>query len=183
MLNVRKGTMDLLEGLDRMYTECKKALLQNQIYQWDDSYPAREHISYHLEQDELYCLFEDDSLVGAVVLNEWQSPEYKRIDWSETDGRFLIVHSFVIHPLSQGKGYSKVLLSFWESEARRKGYNGIRLDCFTRNPVSLSLYEKTIIFAEVLFILKVNSLLTTGIIAMKKSSYNRKRIFLFLHFS
>ncbi len=24
MLNVRKGTMDLLEGLDRMYTECKK---------------------------------------------------------------------------------------------------------------------------------------------------------------
>lgn len=167
MLNVRKGTMDLLEGLDRMYTECKKALLQNQIYQWDDSYPAREHISYHLEQDELYCLFEDDSLVGAVVLNEWQSPEYKRIDWSETDGRFLIVHSFVIHPLSQGKGYSKVLLSFWESEARRKGYNSIRLDCFTRNPVSLSLYEKTIIFAEVLFILKVNSLLTTGIIAMK----------------
>ncbi|PEC21607.1 GNAT family N-acetyltransferase [Bacillus cereus] len=142
MLKVRKGTIDLLDELDQMYTECKRALLQNQIYQWDDSYPAREHISYHLKQGELYCLFQDKILVGAVVLNEWQSPEYALIDWSETDGCFLIVHSFVIHPLAQGKGYSKVLLSFWENEARRTGYTGIRLDCFTGNPVSLSLYEK-----------------------------------------
>ncbi|MGU3372733.1 GNAT family N-acetyltransferase [Bacillus mycoides] len=142
MLTVRKGTIDLLNDLDVMYTACKELLLQNQIYQWDDSYPTREHISYHLEQDELYCLFQDQVLVGAVVLNEAESPEYKLIDWSETDGRFLIVHSFVIHPLAQGKGYSKVLLSFWESEARQDGCKGIRLDCFTGNPVSLSLYEK-----------------------------------------
>ncbi|GCF82008.1 MULTISPECIES: GNAT family N-acetyltransferase [Bacillus cereus group] len=142
MLNVRKGTMNLLDELDAMYTECKKALLQKKIYQWDDSYPTREHISYHLEQGELYCLFEHDSLVGAVVLNEWQSPEYALIDWSETDGCFLIVHSFVIHPFAQGKGYSKVFLSFWESEAKRKNYTGIRLDAFTGNPVSLRLYEK-----------------------------------------
>ncbi|MGG0454923.1 GNAT family N-acetyltransferase [Bacillus mycoides] len=142
MLKVSKGTIDLLDELDEMYTECKKALLQNQIYQWDDSYPTREHISYHLEQNEVYCLFLDHVLVGAVVLNETQSPEYKLIDWSKTDGHFLIVHSFIIHPLVQGKGYSKVLLSFWESEARREGYKGIRLDCFTGNPVSLGLYEK-----------------------------------------
>ncbi|MGG0730138.1 GNAT family N-acetyltransferase [Bacillus paramycoides] len=142
MLKVKKGTIDLVDELDVMYTECKKALLQNQIYQWDDSYPMREHISYHLEQHELYCLFQDQVLVGAVVLNEAESPEYKLIDWSETDGRFLIVHSFVIHPLAQGKGYSKTLLFFWENEARQKGYTGIRLDCFTGNPVSLSLYEK-----------------------------------------
>ena len=121
MLKVRKGTIDLLNDLDVMYIACKEALLQNQIYQWDDSYPTREHISYHLEQDELYCLFQDQVLVGAVVLKRSsKSPEYKLIDWSETDGRFLIVHSFVIHPLAQGKGYSKVLLSFWESEARQE---------------------------------------------------------------
>ncbi len=76
------------------------------------------------------------------MLNEWQSPEYELIDWSETHGRFLIVHSFVIHPFAQGKGYSKVLLSFWENEAKRKDYTGIRLDAFTGNPVSLRLYEK-----------------------------------------
>ncbi|MBK5432642.1 GNAT family N-acetyltransferase [Bacillus mycoides] len=142
MLTVRKGTIDLLNDLDVMYTACKELLLQNKIYQWDDSYPTREHISYHLEQDELYCLFQDQVLVGAVVLNEAESPEYKLIDWSETDGHFLIVHSFVIHPLAQGKGYSKVLLSFWENEATQNTYTGIRLDCFTGNPVSLSLYEK-----------------------------------------
>ncbi|MGG0214831.1 GNAT family N-acetyltransferase [Bacillus mycoides] len=142
MLKVRKGTIDLLNDLDVMYTACKEALLQNQIYQWDDSYPTREHISYHLEQAELYCLFQDQVLVGAVVLNEAPSPEYKLIDWSEINGRFLIVHSFVIHPLAQCKGYSKVLLSFWENEAKQKNYTGIRLDCFTGNPVSLSLYEK-----------------------------------------
>ncbi|MBJ8008798.1 GNAT family N-acetyltransferase [Bacillus cereus] len=141
MLKIRKGTIDLLDELDVMYAECKEALLQNKIYQWDDSYPTRDHISYHLKQGELYCLFQDQVLVGAVVLNEAQSPEYKLIDWSETDGRFLIVHSFVIHPLVQGKGYSKVLLSFWENEATQKNYTGIRLDCFTGNPVSLSLYE------------------------------------------
>ncbi|WP_243525053.1 GNAT family N-acetyltransferase [Bacillus pseudomycoides] len=141
MLNIKKGTPNLLDELDAMYMECKKDLLQKQIYQWDDSYPTRETISYHLENNELYCLYEDDSIVGAVVLNDWQSAEYKLIDWSKKEGHFLIVHSFVIHPISQGKGYSKVLLSFWENEAQQKNYNEIRLDAFTGNPVSLRLYE------------------------------------------
>lgn len=141
MLSIKKGTPNLLDELDAMYMECKKDLLQKQIYQWDDSYPTRETISYHLENNELCCLYEDDSIVGAVVLNDWQSAEYKLIDWSKKEGHFLIVHSFVIHPISQGKGYSKVLLSFWENEAQQKNYNGIRLDAFTGNPVSLRLYE------------------------------------------
>lgn len=119
----------------------QKRFTTKQIYQWDDSYPTRETISYHLENNELYCLYRNDSIVGAVVLNDWQSAEYKLIDWSKKEGHFLIVHSFVIHPLSQGKGYSKVLLSFWENEAQQKNYNGIRLDAFTGNPVSLRLYE------------------------------------------
>ncbi|PDZ10654.1 GNAT family N-acetyltransferase [Bacillus pseudomycoides] len=141
MLKITKGTLNLLDKLDDMYEQCKTDLLQKQIYQWDDSYPTRETISYHLENNELYCLCKDDSIVGAVILNEWQSPEYTLIDWSKTEGRFLIVHSFVIHPVAQGKGYSKELLSFWENEAQQKNYTGIRLDAFTGNPVSLRLYE------------------------------------------
>lgn len=118
MLKIIQGTLDLLDHLDVMYGQCKEDLLQKHIYQWDDSYPTRETISYHLENNELYCLCVDDLIIGAVVLNDWQSPEYTLIDWSKTEGRFLIVHSFVIHPNSQGKGYSKALLSFWENEAR-----------------------------------------------------------------
>ncbi|MBY0599944.1 GNAT family N-acetyltransferase [Bacillus bingmayongensis] len=142
MLQIIKGTLNQLDELDAMYMQCKEDLLQKQIYQWDDSYPTRETVSYHLENNELYCLYEDDSIVGAVVLNEYQSPEYTLIDWSKMEGRFLIVHSFVIHPNSQGKGYSKALLSFWENEAKQQNYAGIRLDAFTGNPVSLRLYKK-----------------------------------------
>lgn len=141
MLRIIKGTLDRLNELDTMYEQCKEDLIKKEIYQWDDSYPTRETISYHLENNEFYCLCEGNSIVGAVILNEEQSPEYKRIDWSKNEGHFLIVHSFVIHPASQGKGYSKILLSFWENEARQKSYTGIRLDAFTGNPVSLRLYE------------------------------------------
>ncbi|MDM5157090.1 GNAT family N-acetyltransferase [Bacillus sp. DX1.1] len=141
MLKIEKGKPHLLDELDAMYQKCKENLLQKQIYQWDDSYPTRESIAYHLENNELYCLFKDTALVGAVILNEWQSPEYTLIDWTKTEGRFLIVHSFVIHPIAQGKGYSKILLSFWEDYTKKNKYTGIRLDAFTGNPVSLRLYE------------------------------------------
>jgi ribosomal protein S18 acetylase RimI-like enzyme len=84
----------------------------------------------------------EDELVGAVILNEEQSNEWKQIKWTEINGSALVIHAMVINPKHQNKGFGKKLLVYCEEYAKENRYACLRLDSFTKNPISNKLYQK-----------------------------------------
>ncbi|MFS0560832.1 GNAT family N-acetyltransferase [Terribacillus sp. 179-K 1B1 HS] len=134
-------SMDL-ESIQQLFDESSKELQEEGIFQWDENYPNRDYFKVTIGAKELYVLKIDGRVMGAVVLNEWQSPEWKTVNWRNKNGNNLIVHTFCIHPRAQGTGYGGKILKFAEEMALKQGYTGIRLDAFSKNENALVFYEK-----------------------------------------
>jgi len=119
------------------------AVMQRQgVDQWDDIYPNIEIISQDLQAATGFGYFESSSLAGYIVINEISSPEYDQIKWMQNDKPFLVIHRLCVDPDFQNRGIGKNLIGFAEHLANIKNYDSIRLDAFSKNPISLKLYDQ-----------------------------------------
>ena len=82
-----------------------------------------------------------ETLVGALVLNEFQNAEWSNAEWTIMRARILVVHRLMVGPKHQGRGIARNLMQFAETWARANGYGTIRLDAFSANPRALRLYR------------------------------------------
>ncbi|MFJ7725183.1 GNAT family N-acetyltransferase [Neobacillus sp. NPDC097160] len=131
-----------LTSIDQLFQDCKEELQQKGIYQWDVEYPNKEYFEHTINEKEMFMLHSESETLGAMVLNEWQISEWDDVNWSNKDGKYLILHSFCTHPSVQGKGFGGTMLQFAENMAKEQGYDGIRLDAYSGNKGSLGFYEK-----------------------------------------
>jgi ribosomal protein S18 acetylase RimI-like enzyme len=120
-------------AIEKMHSE--------KIEQWGEYYPTREIFLEDIAANSLYAARIMGNIVGIVVLNERQSPEYESIDWADKQGKVLAVHRLCVSPSFQGQGIGRKLMLFAEDFARKNKYNSIRLDVFANNPISVGLYE------------------------------------------
>ena len=141
-LTFRTANSHDIDGVMRLVEDCIAAMRRAGIDQWDAIYPSRSVFDADIREGTLYLASgQDADLVGTVVLNEKQSPEYARVAWTLTTGRVGVVHRLMVAPMYQQQGTARALMAFAESRARESGYEVIRLDAFTRNPRALRLYE------------------------------------------
>jgi RimJ/RimL family protein N-acetyltransferase len=101
----------------------------------------RETLERDIAEGSLYGIFTDGTLGAVVALNHYQDKEYAEIDWSIDDPKPLVVHRLCVDPVFQGRGLAKAAIAFAERMAAERGCASIRLDAFTLNPISLSLYR------------------------------------------
>lgn len=142
MLRIEVAKNEDLESIEQLFIDCKADLLQKGICQWDDNYPNKDYFTSCIEEKELCILRHDEKIVGAVVLNDYQVPEWQNVEWTKENGTYFVIHSLAIHPDYQSGGYGSKLLSFCEVYALDKNYDGIRLDAFSENNTALKFYEK-----------------------------------------
>lgn len=122
---------------------CGDFLRNNGIDQWTPDYPNESILLQDVHEQSLYILTVEDTIVGMVVINEIQDPEYVQLDWiTPTASKNLVVHRLAISPESQGKGYAQLLMTFVEELALKQGYDSIRLDTFSRNERNQRFYER-----------------------------------------
>lgn len=114
---------------------------QQGIDQWDEVYPDIETIRKDLQEKCAFGYFIGDELSGYISINEDMPPEYNSLIWKIEQEQSLIVHRLIVKVQQQGKGIAKEIMSFAEDYAKKIGYKAIRLDAFSKNPVSLKLYE------------------------------------------
>jgi GNAT superfamily N-acetyltransferase len=133
--------IDALDAIMSLVTRAIARMDGQGIPQWDEVYPNRNDFAADIGARCLYGLAVDGALAGIVTLNEEQDEEYAEVAWRNDDPKPLVVHRLCVDPDHQGKGCAKALLDFAEDYARAHGYRTIRLDAFTLNPVSLSLYR------------------------------------------
>lgn len=141
MANIELAKIEDLESIEQLFIDCKADLLQKEIYQWDDNYPNKDFFAANIEEQELYILKTEEKIIGAVVLNDYQVPEWENIKWHKEDGTYYVIHSLAIHPNYQSGGYGSKLLGFCEEYAIEKKCDGIRLDAFSENDAALKFYE------------------------------------------
>ena len=125
-----------------LVTEAIQHMDTNGIPQWDEIYPTRAIFEKDVNENTLFGYFIENTLAGVIVLNWFQDKEYEEIDWKLDDELPLVVHRLCISPKLQGRGLAKLLVKFAEDFAKGNKYKSIRLDAFTKNPISVGLYRK-----------------------------------------
>jgi len=131
-----------LERIDHLYRACIQYLNTQEIYQWDDQYPNIETYITYIDKRQLYLFEEDESLIGAVIINEVQADEWQMMDWKSRVAKSRMIHALTINPDFQGKGYGQQVLKACETLCMDQGFSAIRLDAFSENPAAINLYEK-----------------------------------------
>lgn len=142
MLRIINATIEDLNGIDKLYTNCIQSLNKKGIFQWDDRYPNIETYKNSINNKSQYIIMDDDELVGAVILNEIQAEEWDKVSWNYKDEKALIIHALAINTAHQGKGYGQRVLELCHTYGIDNGYKVIRLDAFSENPAAINLYEK-----------------------------------------
>lgn len=137
-----QATENDLPVIGDMFGECKEYLETRGILQWDEKYPNHEYFVNAMKGEELFILKKGVDTLGAMVLDEWQTPEWEGANWTEIDGKPLILHSFCVDPSAQGGGYGSKMLQFAEDFAKDNGYAALRLDTYSGNEGAVRFYEK-----------------------------------------
>lgn len=136
------GKPEEVDAILTLTRACGQHMRANGIDQWDENYPDRARLVNDIACETLFAFRENGTVIGIVVLNELQDPEYDEISWSTKESdKNLVVHRLAVDPQHQGKGIARQLMDFAEDWARKEGYNAIRLDTFTQNPRNQRFYE------------------------------------------
>jgi ribosomal protein S18 acetylase RimI-like enzyme len=139
-MRIRLACTEELDVLHAIVRDATRCMDEQGIPQWDEIYPNKAILTKDIERQEMHVIDPDGRVAGFIVINETQSPEYAAVEWSYP-GRALVVHRLTIDPAYQRRGLATRLMDFAEETAAIQGYNCIRLDAFTRNPASFTLYE------------------------------------------
>ena len=133
------------KDMDSIMALCQAVIqdmLVRGIDQWDALYPTREVFAEDIEAGTLYALRHEAKILGLIVLNQQQEPEYKTVNWRIKAEPVGIIHRLMVHPCTQGQGIASTLLDFAENLALQNGIAAMRLDVFKQNPAAVRLYEK-----------------------------------------
>lgn len=127
--------------ITRLYTAVSADLHNKMINQWGIDQPGHAYVNQEIEAGHMYLLKRGEEILGAVVLNGAQDPDYRLGQWQYDSGKIGVLHRLCVHPEYQQRGYGKRILEICEDVLRREGCNACRLDVFRNNPYAMALFR------------------------------------------
>ena len=141
ILKYRKATPNDIEEICSIVHNAVDVMERNNIFQWDDLYPAKEDFQEDINESQLYVGTVDGQIAIVYALNQKCDKEYENGKWKYKDEPYYIVHRLCVNPTFQNKGIAKSTLLYIENQLKEMGIHVIRLDAFTNNPFALRLYN------------------------------------------
>lgn len=107
-------------------------------------YPVLRDAQEAFEESTLYVLKKNGEVLGAIIINQKQHPEYKRMPWKTPvpDEQVIAVHTLVVDPGHRKEGLGEKLVQFCIEFCKNAGMKEIRLDTHYANIPARRLYEK-----------------------------------------
>ncbi len=143
---IRKARQDDLDGVEGIYERIHDAEEQGRsVIGWlRGVYPVRATAEAALERGDLFVLEDGGQITAAAILNQLQVPEYADCPWvyPAPDSQVMVLHTLVVDPLAQGKGYGRAFVAYYEDYAREHGCPYLRMDTNARNLRARELYAK-----------------------------------------
>lgn len=137
---ILKATVSDLPQLMETFMACTAEMKKHGIDQWNYQYPEPTEVLNDIRAGMVYVIKNSKRIVASVTLNEKQDAQYENVVWGFPSDKVLVMHRLAVHPVSQGMGISKRLCKFTDDFALKNGYEVIRLDAYSDNPVSNNLY-------------------------------------------
>ena len=142
-MNISQAKLSDIDAVMSMVGACTRHMESQGIFQWDDKYPTLSVFRQDITDRSLFVMnSQDNTIIGTVVLNDYQDPEYREVAWAYCGERIVTLHRLCVHPDIQGHGVAGRLLEFAENKAYHDGCEAIRLDVYSQNITAVSLYEK-----------------------------------------
>ncbi len=142
----RKANKNEINDIVQIYDDINDYLESNINYtHWKKGvYPIREDAEAAFEKNELFVFENGGEILGTVVLNSSEPPQYANVNF---DNRFkgneiLVIHTLVVSPKSLRKGVGEAILQSSEAYALTNNCKTIRLDTYYKNEPAISLYTK-----------------------------------------
>ena len=129
-----------LDDIFQLVERAVKQMEQEEIFQWDNVYPAREDFRNDIGQNQLYIGVAYDKIAVVYVLNKQCDEQYGNGKWQYTGENYRVIHRLCVVPDYQNKGIARTTLIHIEKELKALGIKAIRLDAFCENPYALKLY-------------------------------------------
>lgn len=136
----RKAEIDEAKQIMRIIKDAVANMERVGVQQWNDSYPTLEIIEEDIKTSTGYVLTDEAGIAAYVCVSENQPKEYADIQWEDTEGRCCVIHRLVVAVDRQGRGVAKQLVRAYEKQAKEDGCSSIRLDTYSKNPISMKLY-------------------------------------------
>ena len=140
-LDFRKATSNDIEEICSIVHNAVGVMERQNIFQWDDLYPAKEDFREDVDKGQLYVGLMNGQIAVVYTLNQECEKEYENGKWKYKDEPFYIVHRLCVNPTVQNKGIAKSTLLYIEKQLLEMGIHVIRLDVFSNNPFAIRLYN------------------------------------------
>ncbi|HIG32989.1 MAG TPA: GNAT family N-acetyltransferase [Flavobacteriales bacterium] len=139
---IRKAQIPDLENIMLMYKSCVAGMLENNIDQWDATYPNTEVIMADLIAQTYFVVIENEIIIAGINIDQNQDKTYLEINWEDKFDSFLVVHRLGVKEEFWNDGIGKSLMLFAENLVTEKGLNSIRLDTYSGNPKAMEFYRR-----------------------------------------
>ena len=140
-IQYRKAGPNDIEGICRIVHDAVDVMERDNIFQWDDLYPAKGDFQEDIKKSQLYIGLVNGQIAVIYTLNQECDKAYENGKWKYKDAPFYIVHRLCVNPAFQNKGIAKSTLLHIEKQLKEIGIHVIRLDVFSNNPFALRLYH------------------------------------------
>lgn len=142
-LKYSKATKTQTDKVFSVYSAAVNHMKQQGIHQWDEIYPDLSVITEDIAKYQMHIGMIDEKIAVCFVLSEECDEEYKNGKWQWPESKFCVIHRLCVNPDFQNQGIATKTLEYIEKLCKSQGYDSIRLDCFTENPYSRKLYDKS----------------------------------------
>lgn len=138
----RKAEETDIERIWQIIGQAKAQMQRLGSQQWDENYPAIEHIRQDIQDGNGYVICREDRVVAYGVISFDGEPVYKDIEgkWSN-DLPYVIVHRLAIADEMKRQGMAKQFMLQAEEVSRKKGIYNFRVDTKYDNAYMLRLID------------------------------------------
>ena len=143
---IRKATGNDIDAVSGIYARIHTAEENGEaVIGWQRGvYPERETALAALRRDDLFVMEDSGRPVGAAIVNQIQVDVYSQGSWRHPaePHEVMVLHTLVIDPETQGKGYGTRFVRFYEDYALEHGCPYLRIDTNERNAAARRLYQR-----------------------------------------
>lgn len=143
---IRKSAFNDIEKIEDTYNEHFKHEMEHGAFTVFKKgiYPTRKDIENAVNSGTLYVYEKDNNIVGSIIVDKVQPPEYAEIVWEKNfkGNEVMVIHLLMVRPNMAGKGVATSLVQYAMELAKNNSCGVLRLDTGSQNIPALSLYKK-----------------------------------------
>ncbi|HSH50432.1 MAG TPA: GNAT family N-acetyltransferase [Bacteroidales bacterium] len=141
-MHIQKAIPENLIEIMYLLRQCIEDFNENNIYQWNVSYPDTFRLIQEIENGSLYLMINKGVPVATITFDEKQHEVFNDVVWKNNKGKFIVIHRIAVFPTWQRKGIGQKLIEFVERFAQENNYKSVRLDVTSANEKLIELYKK-----------------------------------------